>query len=256
MNRTIQLTSLGFALSGLMLAELVQAGEPPPPNLAGTKQFAYCMSGYLAYTDSNAYFSPVFEVQVPQNAKPSYPQDLANVYDGYLKQKYGYVRTGPLSVVCTFSVAAAAVQGGKDEVIKDTEYRHRKVIETGWKPSAQEIMAAANEAAAPVAAAPKTTPPLTLHAYCKGDQQGVPYFSALFESGIQQPTEQPIEVQARPLTEKWKKSFTAFLAQRYGFTGSADCYAGPDLHSIQWTYERLRGLALGRRTDTGWTPGG
>lgn len=257
MNRTTLLASLGFAFSGLMLAGPARAGEPPPPNLAGTKQFAYCMSGYLDYTGPSAHFSPVFEIHVPQDAKVSYPEDLANVYEGFLKQKYGYVRTGPLAVVCTFSVAAAAVEGGKSEVIKDTRYRHRNVIETGWKPSAQEIAAAANGAAAPVAAAPPTAnPPLTVHAYCKGDQQGKPYFSALFSSVIHQPTGQPVEDQVRPLTDAWKKAFTAYLAGQYGFNGTAECYAGPDLQPIEWTWNRLRGLALGRKTDTGWTPGG
>ncbi len=161
-----------------------------------------------------------------------------------------------MPVVCSFSAAAAAVEGGKGEVIKDTEYHHRKVIETGWKPSAQELLAAANGAAAPVvAAAPKANPPLTVHGYCKGDQQGKPYFSALFSSVIQKPTQQPVEDQVRPLTDAWKKSFTAHLAGHYGFNGTADCYAGPDRQPIEWTWNRLRGLALGRGTDTGWTPG-
>ena len=35
------------------------------------------MSGYLDYNDPNAYFTPVLEVRMAQNAKPSYPQDLA-----------------------------------------------------------------------------------------------------------------------------------------------------------------------------------
>src|SRR6185295_15947118 len=119
-----------------------------------------------------------------------------------------------------------------------------------------EISAAANGAAAPIAAAvPKANPPLTVHAYCKGDQQGKPYFSALFISMIRQPTGQPIEDQVRPLTEAWKKSFMAFLVGKYGFNGAADCYAGPDLQPIEWTWNRLRGLAMGRGTDTGWTPG-
>jgi hypothetical protein len=257
MNRTLRLTSPGFAICAMMLASPAQPGEPPPPNLAGKLQQAYCMSGYLDYSDPNAYFTPVFEVRVPQNAKPSYPEDLAKIYQAYLHQKYGYVRTGPLSVVCTFSVAAAAVEGGKSAVIADTEYRHRKVIETGWKPSAQEIAAAASATAAPaVSAAPKSNPPLTVHAYCKGDQQGKPYFSALFSSVIQHPTGQPVEDQVRPLTDAWKMSFTAYLAGKYGFNGTADCYAGPDLQPIEWTLNRLRGLALGRKTDTGWTPGG
>jgi hypothetical protein len=257
MNRTIRLISLGFALSGLMLAGSLQSGEPPPPNLAGKTQFAYCMSGYLDYNDPNAYFSPVFEIHVPQNAKLSYPEDLANVYEGYLKKKHGYVRTGRLSVICTFSVSAAAVQGGKDVMVNEKQHQKRSVVETGWRPSAQEISAAANGAAAPVAAAPPTAnPPLTVHAYCKGDQQGKPYFSALFSSVIQQPTGQPVEDQLRPLTDTWKNAFMAYLTGQYGFSGTTGCYAGPDLQPIEWTWNRQRGLALGRKTDTGWTPGG
>ncbi len=260
MNRTIQLTNLGFALSGLILAGTVQAGEPPPPSLAGTKQFAYCMSGYLAYTDPNAYFSPVFEIHVPQNAKLSYPEDLANVYDGYLKQKYGYVRTGPLSVVCTFSVAAAAVEGGKDEVIKDTEYRHRKVIETGWKPSAQEIMAAASASAVPaVSAAPEPSPGTNYYGYCKGDQGNMKiYYSAVFSTSISPPPSQLSAEEARPTAEKLAKSFSAFLVGRYGFNGSAECNLGPTQSNIEWTWGRLKGIALNSRDrfiETGWTPG-
>ena len=101
MHRNIRLTSVGFALFCLILSGSINAGEPPPPNLAGTVQKAYCMSGYLDYNDPNAYFSAVFDVRVPQNAKPSYPQDLAKIYESYLNLKYGYVRTGPLSVICT-----------------------------------------------------------------------------------------------------------------------------------------------------------
>ena len=58
-----------------------------------------------------------------------------------------------------------------------------------------------------------------------------------------------------PMAEAWKKSFTAFLVGQYGFNGTADCYAGPDRQPFEWTWNRLRGLALGRNTDTGWTPG-
>lgn len=36
-----RLTSVGFAVFCLFAASLVQAGEPPPPNLAGTLQQAY-----------------------------------------------------------------------------------------------------------------------------------------------------------------------------------------------------------------------
>ncbi len=68
MLRTTRLTGVGFVLAGFILANSVQAGEPPPPNLAGKTQFAYCMSGYLDYSEPDAYFTPVFEVHVPQNA--------------------------------------------------------------------------------------------------------------------------------------------------------------------------------------------
>jgi hypothetical protein len=261
MNRTTLLASLGFAFSGLMISGPAQAGEPPPPNLAGTKQFAYCMSGYLDYTGPSAHFSPVFEIHVPQNAKVSYPEDLANVYEGFLKQKYGYVRTGPLSVVCTFSVAAAAVEGGKSEVIKDTKYRQRNVIETGWKPSAQEIMAAASATAAPaVSVAPKPNPGTTYYGYCKGDQSSTKiYYSAVFSTLISPPPSQLSAEETRPTVEKLAKSFSAFLAGRYGFNGSSECNLGPTKSNIEWTWSRLKGLALNARDrfiETGWTPGG
>ena len=261
MNRTMRLTSAGFALGCLFTAALAQAGEPPPPSLAGKLQQAYCMSGYLDYNDPNAYFSAVFEVHVPQNAKPSYPEDLAKVYEGYLHEKYGYVRTGPLSVACTFSVSAAAVQGGKDEVIEDTQYHHRSVVETGWKPSAQEILAAASATAAPtVSAAPKPNPGTTYFGYCKGDQDSMTiYYSAVFSTSISPPPSQLSAEETRPTAEKLAKSFSAFLVGRHGFNGSSECILGATKSSIEWTWGRLKGLSLNARNrfiETGWTPGG
>ena len=258
MNRIIRLTNLGFALSAMMIAGPVQAGEPPPPNLAGTVQQTYCMSGYLDYTDPNAYFTPVFEVRVPQNAKPSYPEDLARIYESYLNQKYGYVRTGPMSVICTLSVSAAAVQGGKDILIKDRQYRHQAVVETGWKPSPQEILAAVSATAAPsTPATPKPNPPLAVQAFCKSDPTGTKvYFSKVFSVAITQPTGQPFADQVRPLTDAWKKSLNAFLSQNYGYQGSTDCVAGEEFNPVLWTWGRLRGLALGRGVDTDWSPAG
>jgi hypothetical protein len=215
------------------------------------------MSGYLAYGEPSAYFTPVFAVHVPQNAKPSYPEDLAKIYAGFLNQKFGYVSTSPFSVTCTFSVAAAAVEGGKSEVIKDTEYHHRTVVETGWKPSPQQVLAAAGGSAAPSSpAASKANPPLTIHAFCKSDPAGVKvYFSKVFDSTSDHPSGQPLEDQVRSMTDAWKQSFTASLAQRYGYQGSAECVGGEELNPIQWTWGRLRGLALGRSVDTDWSPG-
>jgi len=81
-----------------------------------------------------------------RSAKPSYPEDLAKIYEAYLNDKYGYVRTGPLSVICTLASTAPAVQGGKDILIKDKQHSHPNVVETGWKPSPQGIQAAASPA--------------------------------------------------------------------------------------------------------------
>ena len=260
MNRTTRLTNLGLALSGLILTGTVQA-DIPPPNLAGTKQFTYCMSGYLAYTEPKAYLSAVFEIQVPQSAKLSYPEDLAKIYAGFLSQKYGYVSTGSTSVTCTFSVAAAAVQGGKDIVIQDTQYHQRLVVETGWKPSAQEILAAASATAAPtVSAAPKPNPGTTYFGYCKGDQDSMTiYYSAVFSTSISPPPSQLSAEETRPTAEKLAKSFSAFLVGRHGFNGSSECILGATKSSIEWTWGRLKGLSLNARNrfiETGWTPGG
>lgn len=253
-----RLAHLFFVLGSLFLAVSVQAGEPPPPNLAGKTQFSSCMSGYLNYSEPSAYFTPVFEVHVPQNAKPSYPEDLAKIYAGFLNQKHGYVRTGSMPVVCSFSVAAAAVEGGKAEVIKDTEYRQRRAVETGWKPSPAQILAAASSSAAPTApAAPQANSPLTVHGYCKTDAAGAKvYFSKVFDSSIEHASGQLSADQLRPTTDAWRKSFLSFLAQHYGYQGSAECFGGEELNPIQWTWGRLHGLALGRSVDTDWSPGG
>lgn len=262
MFRMIRLTSLGFALIGLNLAVSVLAGEPPPPNLAGKLQQAYCMSGYMDYNDPNAYFSTLFEVRVPQNAKPSYPQDLAKVFETYLNQKYGYVRTGPLSVICTLQnivPGGQGVQASKDILIKEKQYYHRTIVETGWKPSPQQVAAAASApAAAGASATPKPNATTTYYAFCKGNQGDAKYYySAVFSSVVAQSPGQSAADETRPAAESLAKSFSAFLAERHGFKGSAECYLNPTQNGAEWTWQRLRGLALNspdRFIQTGWAP--
>lgn len=259
MLRMTRLTGVGFALAGVVLAGPAQAGEPPPPSLAGQLQQAYCMAGNLDYKAPAAYFSSVFEIRVPQNAKPTYPVDLAKIYEAYLSQKYGYVRPGPLSVICTLQnivPGGQSIQLSKDILIKEKRHYHSEIVETGWKPSSLELSAAASATAAPsAAAAPKPSPAsTTYHAFCKGSQGVQQYFSAVFNSVVEQSPGQSAADQTRPRAEELAKSFRGFLVERYGFSGSADCYLNPTQSGAEWTWGRLRGLALGRSTDTGWTP--
>lgn len=259
MRRTTRLTSAGFTFLCLFVSAAIEAGEMPPPDLAGQVQQAFCFSSHNEYSEPAMYFSDVFEIRVPKSAGIWYPGDMASVFVSYLKQQRGYAGTPNPTVFCSLHDTVQMAQGSKDLLAADHRYRKQPIVETGWKMTAQQAEAAAASAAtAPTdSTAAKPNAAVTIHGYCIGHQGPKAFFSAVFSSPREVTVEVNVVDKNGPTADRWAQSFDAYLAREHGGPGAARCFGFEALNGAQlnWSRQLRIASAFGPNgyVQTGWT---
>lgn len=252
-----------LALCCLLISGPAAAGESSgfatPVKPAPAVVHGYCYADASKYT---VYFSPAFSSATVGGPGGSTPPEAMgkltatltawqDAFKAYLAQKYNAIGL----IQCALEDTLPKAQSSRQALLDDFRNRNpgytvkRTFVETDWA-----YAGSPSPPSPSAAAAPSAKPSLTVHGYCKGDQPGKTYFSKLFHSESSQPSGQSFADQARSLTEAWKQSFTAFLAQRQGFQGTAECYAREQKQQLEWLWGRQHGLALGRSVDTEWSP--
>ena len=148
MYRPTPLAAAFAAFVCLVPCSLLRAGEVPV-DYSGKVMQAYCASDWPGYYEPKVYFSPVFEIKVPPNGGPMYPQELGKAFAGFLLEKYGYVSTpNEHPSMCALMDSVAMAQGSKDILLKQARYNNQRagrpgdpVVETGWKPASASAAA-------------------------------------------------------------------------------------------------------------------
>ena len=86
---------------------------------------------YSDNTQDRIYFSEVFQTRAGW-------KDVANLFDGFLKQTYGYVSTSGHKSVCMMLNDAKGAEASKQKLLQDYAEEQKRVVEARWKPSADQ----------------------------------------------------------------------------------------------------------------------